>query len=72
MYIINKRYEKYIPKDFKYEKLGSRFDEVYKYLNSEEAPGESIADEVSKDSNGSSYNEVRENENLRKSVIRIY
>jgi len=69
MYIINKRYEKYIPKDFDYEKLGSRFDEVYKYLNSEEAPGESIADEVSKDSNALSYNEVRENENFMIELI---
>jgi len=69
MYIINKRYEKYIPKDFDYEKLGSRFDEVYKYLNSEEAPVESNGDEVSKDSNASSDNEVRENENFMVELI---
>jgi len=69
MYIINKRYEKYIPKDFNYEKLGSRFDEVYKYLNSEEAPVESNGDEVSKDSNASSDNEVRENENFMVELI---
>jgi len=36
MYIINKRYEKYIPKDFDYEKLGSRFNEVLNYLKSEQ------------------------------------
>jgi len=40
MYIINKRYEKYIPKDFEYEKLGSRFNEVLNYLKSEDVPWE--------------------------------